>query len=50
MGSIAGAHACGFDDAGGKIVVDRAASELMLVPDDNLLDAIVFSGTDRLFV
>ena len=50
MGSIAGAHACGFDDAGGTVVVDRAASELMLVADDHLLDAIVFSGTDRLFV
>ncbi|HHH27269.1 MAG TPA: formimidoylglutamate deiminase [Polyangiaceae bacterium] len=50
MGSIAGARACGFDDAGGAIVVDRAASELMLVADEDLLDAIVFSGTDRLFV
>jgi len=50
MGSIAGAQACGFDDPGGTIVIDRAASELMLVADDHLLDAIVFSGTDRLFV
>ena len=50
MGSISGAKACGFDEPGEIIVIDRAASELMLVSDDHLLDAIVFSGTDRLFV
>jgi formimidoylglutamate deiminase len=50
IGSLAGARACGFDDAGGTIELDRAARELSLVDDEHLLDAIVFGGTDRLFL
>jgi formiminoglutamate deiminase len=50
MGSQMGAEACGFEDAGSHIQVDRAARELSLVDDGHLLDAIVFSGTDRLFL
>lgn len=50
IGSIGGARACGFDDAGGTIDLDRAAPELSLVDDEHLLDAIVFGGTDRLFL
>ena len=45
MGSILGAQACGFPDAGGTIEIDRAAPELALVGEDVLLDAIVFSGS-----
>ncbi len=50
IGSQLGAEACGFDDPGGTLRIDRAARELSLVPQDRLLDAIVFSGTDRLFL
>jgi formimidoylglutamate deiminase len=44
IGSTLGAAACGFDDAGGTVEVDRTAMELALVPDAHLLDAVVFSG------
>ena len=50
IGSTEGAEACGFEDNGGRVRIDRAARELSLVPDDFLLDAIVFSGTDRVFM
>jgi formimidoylglutamate deiminase len=50
IGSQLGAEACGFDDPGGTLRIDRSARELSLVPNDRLLDAIVFSGTDRLFL
>ncbi len=50
IGSELGALACGFDDPGGTVLIDRAARELSLVPDALLLDAIVFSGTDRVFM
>jgi formiminoglutamate deiminase len=50
IGSHLSARACGFDDAGGTVKIDRAARELSLVDDEHLLDAIVFSGTDRIFV
>ncbi len=50
IGSHLGAEACGFEDAGGTVRIDRAARELSLVPDDCLLDAIVFSGTARVFM
>lgn len=47
IGSTNGALACGFDDAGGPIVVPRSHPSLRLVEDSDLLDAIVFSaGTD----
>jgi formimidoylglutamate deiminase len=48
IGSEHGARACGFDDAGGTISIDRGAPELSLVEESELLDAIVFSGTDRM--
>ena len=43
-GSIEGAHACGFGDAGGTVVIRRDHPTLALVADGELLDAIVFSG------
>lgn len=43
-GSAEGAAACGFADAGGEIVISRKHPTLALVEDENLLDAIVFSG------
>lgn len=43
-GSLEGAAACGFDDAGGRVVVRRDHPTLGLVDDDGLLDAIVFSA------
>jgi formiminoglutamate deiminase len=50
IGSQLGAEACGFDDPGGTLRIDRFSRELSLVPNDKLLDAIIFSGTDRLFI
>jgi formimidoylglutamate deiminase len=44
-GSIEGANACGFADAGGEVVIERAHPALSLVEESNLLDAIVFSGS-----
>jgi formiminoglutamate deiminase len=44
MGSRSGAEACGFPDPGGFISISRSARELTLVPEDRLLDAIVYSG------
>lgn len=49
-GSQLGAEACGFDDPGGDIALDRGGASLALVNDEGLLDAIVFSGDNRLFV
>jgi formimidoylglutamate deiminase len=43
-GSIETAAACGFDDAGGEVVIARDHPTLALVEEANLLDAIVFSG------
>ena len=43
-GSLEGANACGFEDAGKDVLLDRAHPTLALVADDRLLDAIVFSG------
>lgn len=48
-GSIEGAEACGFDDAGGTVAIDTAAPELALVKDEHLLDAIVYSAGPRVF-
>ena len=47
-GSIVGANACGFDDAGARVIIDRAHPTLNLVADEDLLDAIVFSGNPSL--
>jgi formiminoglutamate deiminase len=44
-GSIEGAQACGFADAGGTCRVARSSPALDLVPDALLLDAIVFGGS-----
>jgi formiminoglutamate deiminase len=49
IGSAEGAAACGFDDAGGAIEVDREAPELALVAEEHLLDAIVYSGQSGIF-
>lgn len=43
-GSLEGAIACGFADAGGELVIRRDHPTLALVDEENLLDAIVFSG------
>lgn len=43
-GSWMGAIACGFEDPGGEIAIDRAHPTLALVEDSFLLDAIVFSA------
>lgn len=43
-GSRHGAQACGFEDEGGTIEIDTSHPTLALVDEDNLLDAIVFSG------
>lgn len=48
-GSITGAEACGFADAGGVVRVRRDHPALALVSDDALLDAIVFGGGSHLF-
>jgi cytosine/adenosine deaminase-related metal-dependent hydrolase len=44
-GSISGAIACGFDGAGGALVIRRDHPALALVAEEDLLDAIVFSGS-----
>ncbi|NUO51394.1 MAG: formimidoylglutamate deiminase [Polyangiaceae bacterium] len=44
IGSTEGAHACGFEDAGGETFVARGHADLALVAEPDLLDAIVFSA------
>ena len=41
-GSLEGAAACGFDGAGGEVVIRRDHPALALVDDELLLDAVVF--------
>ena len=48
--SSEGARAVGFADAGGDLVIDRDHPSLELVPDDLVLDAIVFGGRPDLVV
>ena len=43
-GSLVGAAACGFEDAGGQVVVHRDHPALALVDEEHLLDAIVFGA------
>jgi formimidoylglutamate deiminase len=43
-GSLQGARACGFADAGGHAVIRRDHPALELVRDEDLLDAIVFGA------
>lgn len=47
-GSLEGAIACGFADAGGTIRILREHPALALVEDELLLDAVVFSGSSAL--
>jgi formiminoglutamate deiminase len=47
-GSIVGAQACGFEDAGGEIAIDTSDLSLALVDEEHLLDAIVFGGSPAL--
>ncbi|HRI63665.1 MAG TPA: formimidoylglutamate deiminase [Polyangium sp.] len=49
MGAVIGAEACGFSDPGGFVAVDLSAPELQLVRKEHLLDAIVHSGSTRIF-
>lgn len=49
MGTVVAAEACGFSDSGGFVEVDLSAPELQLVRKDNLLDAIIYSGSTRIF-
>ena len=48
-GSLDGAEACGFSDAGGVLRIRRDHPALELVEDALLLDAVVFSGTSAMF-
>lgn len=48
-GSLAGAEACGFADAGGLVSIPREHPALDLVEDELLLDAIVFGGSSAMF-
>ncbi|MEO8799004.1 MAG: amidohydrolase family protein, partial [Polyangiaceae bacterium] len=47
-GSLHGALACGFEDAGGVVVLAKDHPTLALVGDGRLLDAVVFSGGPQL--
>ncbi len=47
-GSLHGALACGFEDAGGVVVLAKDHPTLALVRDERLLDAVVFSGGPQL--
>jgi formimidoylglutamate deiminase len=49
IGSTESAAACGFEDAGGSIALDRDAPELALVQEDHLLDAVVYSAGNGVF-
>jgi formimidoylglutamate deiminase len=44
-GSLQGAAACGFGDAGGFVVLRRDHPALELVDDEFVLDAVVFGGS-----
>ena len=47
-GSIEGALACGFADAGGTLRIPRDHPALELVENELLVDAVVFSGTSAM--
>ncbi len=47
-GSLEGALACGFADAGGTLRIPRDHPALELVETDLLLDAVVFSGSSAM--
>lgn len=46
-GSLNGALASGFEDAGGEVVIDENDPALALVPREFLLDAVVFGAPSR---
>jgi formimidoylglutamate deiminase len=48
IASDEGAHALGFDDAGGYLEIRKDARALDLVAEDHWLDALVFSGSASL--
>jgi formiminoglutamate deiminase len=48
-GSLHAALACGFSDTGGTVSIRRDHPALALVPDDLLLDAVVFGGSSSMF-
>ena len=50
IGSQLTSQACGFDDGGDTVPLERAAPELSLVREDQLLDAIVFGASGRVFL
>jgi formiminoglutamate deiminase len=47
-GSVEGAAACAFADTGGDLLIPRDHPAISRVDDENLLDAIVFSGTSAM--
>jgi len=49
VGSLLGAEACGFSEAGGDISANLEAPELSLVRPEHRLDAIVYSGNVGIF-
>jgi formimidoylglutamate deiminase len=49
-GSVEGAVACGFADAGARVVLDLDHPTLALVDDAHMVDAVVFSGAPSLVV
>jgi formimidoylglutamate deiminase len=49
MGTVVGEQACGFSAPGEFVMVDLSAPELQLVRKEYLLDAIIYSGSTRIF-
>jgi formimidoylglutamate deiminase len=49
-GSRNGALACGFPDEGGSVKIARSHPALDLVPEELLLDAVVFGGSSSMIV
>ena len=47
-GSLHAAIACGFSDTGGTVRISKQHPALALVPDDLLLDAVVFGGSSSM--
>lgn len=47
VGSREGERACGFAEPAAPVEVDRAHPSLALVPDERLLDALVFGGASN---
>lgn len=48
-GSLHAALACGFADTGGTVSIAKDHPMLALVPDELLLDAVVFGGSSSMF-